>query len=83
MARTDTSPGIKYLTDPQLCERYNVTAMSIWRWLNDPDMGFPQPALVIKDRRYWDEAQLVAWERGTVRPERRRRSPPRRNRASA
>jgi predicted DNA-binding transcriptional regulator AlpA len=34
--------------------------MSLWRWLNDPAMGFPRP-LVISRRRYWREADIARW----------------------
>jgi len=37
-----------------------VSDMSIWRWLNDPDMNFPEPVYIQK-RRYWREAELGAW----------------------
>jgi len=37
-----------------------VSDMSIWRWLNDPDMSFPKP-IYIQKRRYWREAELGAW----------------------
>jgi hypothetical protein len=37
--------------------------MSLWRWLRDPEINFPQPALRVRERRYWLEEQLVAWER--------------------
>lgn len=37
-----------------------VSDMSLWRWLNDPAMGFPQP-IRIQKRRYWKEAEILAW----------------------
>ena len=37
-----------------------VSDMSIWRWLNDPDMSFPKP-IYIQKRRYWRAAELGAW----------------------
>jgi hypothetical protein len=40
--------------------------MSLWRWLKDPTIGFPQPAMRVKDRRYWLEADLIAWERAQL-----------------
>jgi predicted DNA-binding transcriptional regulator AlpA len=74
----------KYLTGPEVCARYGVTSMSLWRWLQDPDLGFPQPTLRIKERRYWEEAELVAWERASAtRRARPRRRLPRRRGAEA
>jgi len=63
----DQIPDERFLSGPEVGRRYGVNArMTLWRWLNDPsyaDLGFPQPAFRIRDRRYWREADLVAWER--------------------
>jgi predicted DNA-binding transcriptional regulator AlpA len=37
-----------------------VSQMTIWRWLKDPAVGFPEPRY-IKTRRYWREDDLTAW----------------------
>ena len=37
-----------------------ISDMTLWRWLNDPDMAFPSPIYLGK-RRYWREAELTAW----------------------
>ena len=37
-----------------------VSDMTIWRWLNDPALNFPQP-IYIGRRRYWKEAEVSAW----------------------
>jgi len=37
-----------------------VSDMTLWRWLNDRAMGFPEPVYIQK-RRYWREAELGAW----------------------
>lgn len=52
----------KYLTGPQVCARYSITDMTLWRWLQDPALGFPQPTLIVRQRRFWDEAVLRDWE---------------------
>jgi len=41
--------------------RYRVTDMALWRWVNHPTMGFPQP-IYINRRRYWREADLDAFD---------------------
>ena len=38
----------------------DVSDMWIWRKLNDPQSGFPQPVYIGR-RRYWREADIVAW----------------------
>ncbi len=49
--------------------RYQVVERTISRWLADPSMSFPAP-IKIRQRRYWREADLLAWERSraTARP---------------
>ena len=37
-----------------------VSDMAIWRWLQDPDLGFPQP-VYIGTRRFWRQDEIVAW----------------------
>jgi predicted DNA-binding transcriptional regulator AlpA len=40
-----------------------VSDMTMWRWLNEPTMKFPQP-IYINRRRYWREGQIVDWLQG-------------------
>ena len=44
-----------------MAARYDVTDMSIWRWKRDPRLNFPKP-IRIGRRKFWDEAELIAWE---------------------
>lgn len=37
-----------------------VSDMTLWRWLNDPTLDFPRP-IYIGRRRYWREAEILAW----------------------
>lgn len=53
----------RYLPDPKVCERYGITSMTLWRWDHDPHLNFPKP-IRVKLRKYRDEAELKAWERG-------------------
>ena len=39
-----------------------ISDMTLWRWINDEELGFPTP-LVISKRRFWRESDLTAWER--------------------
>jgi hypothetical protein len=56
--------------DPQVLERYGITAMTLWRWDRDPELGFPKP-IYIRLRKYRRLSQLVAWERQRARASRR------------
>jgi predicted DNA-binding transcriptional regulator AlpA len=51
----------KLLPDPKVCERYNVTPMTLWRWDHDPDLNFPKP-IRIRSRKYRDERELDAFD---------------------
>lgn len=42
----------------QLCG--GISDMTLWRWLENPDMNFPKP-IYIGRRRYWREAEIIAW----------------------
>ena len=37
-----------------------VSDMSLWRWLQNPDLNFPRPVYIGK-RRYFKEAEVIAW----------------------
>jgi predicted DNA-binding transcriptional regulator AlpA len=51
-----------YLSAAQICKRYGVSDMTLWRWLHDPELGFPQPALRVKTHRLWIPAQVDEWD---------------------
>ena len=36
----------------------NVSDMSLWRWLHDSSLGFPEP-IVIRKRRFWRLGDLL------------------------
>lgn len=51
----------KRIQAAQVCELCGgVSTMSIWRWLNDPEMNFPKP-IYIGRRRYWRETDITDW----------------------
>jgi predicted DNA-binding transcriptional regulator AlpA len=52
----------RYLSARQVQTRYGITDMTLWRWLQNDELSFPRP-LYINRRRYFDEADLMAWER--------------------
>ena len=51
-----------YLPGRQVRDRYNVSEMTIWRWLQNAELKFPKPT-VINRRRYWLLEELEQWER--------------------
>jgi predicted DNA-binding transcriptional regulator AlpA len=50
-----------YLPAGHVRSRYGVSDMSLWRWLRDDALGFPQP-IRINRRRFWRLSELKAWE---------------------
>jgi hypothetical protein len=48
-----------------VCKRYGVTGRTISRWERDPDLNFPQPA-VINNRKYYSEELLTDWDRANA-----------------
>jgi predicted DNA-binding transcriptional regulator AlpA len=51
----------KLLPAAKVRQRYDVSDMSIWRWLHNDELGFPKP-LRINKRRFWRLSELRAWE---------------------
>ena len=45
-----------------LCKRFKVVDRTISRWQADPRLNFPKP-IIINRRKYFDENEIVAWER--------------------
>ena len=64
-ARSSTDAAEQFLPARQVWERYGVTQMSLWRWLRDPELKFPQP-IRIGRFRYWRLSDLIEWERSRV-----------------
>lgn len=51
-----------YLTAQQVCARFGgISAMTLWRWCRDPELGFPVPIRVNR-RRFFKEADVLAFE---------------------
>ena len=42
--------------------RFGISDMSLWRWVKDPAIGFPQP-MRINNRRYFRIDEIEAFER--------------------
>jgi predicted DNA-binding transcriptional regulator AlpA len=45
-----------------------ISAMTLWRWLRSERVRFPQPTLVVNNRRYWSAGSIRRWlaERGAA-----------------
>ena len=56
-----SKPNESLLPATAVRARYGVSDMTIFRWLADPRLSFPQP-IRINGRRYWRTADLQAFE---------------------
>ena len=52
----------RLVPDPEVCGRYGVSAMTLWRWDQDQNLNFPKPVR-IRRRKYRDAAELDAFDR--------------------
>jgi len=43
----------------------NISDMTLWRWLRDESLGFPQPTM-IRNRRFWDADEIEAFRERMV-----------------
>jgi predicted DNA-binding transcriptional regulator AlpA len=67
-ARTYSARDLKHDRNPhrriqaaivrQLCG--GISDMTLWRWQDNPELIFPRP-IYIGRRRYWREAEIIAW----------------------
>ncbi len=51
----------KYLTGPQVLDRYQITRVTLFRWQKNKELAFPQP-LTVNRRKFFLEDELIAWE---------------------
>ena len=45
----------------EVCRRTGRSRMSIWRYLRDPVLDFPQPVTLGKRDRSWYEDEIADW----------------------
>ena len=61
-----TDSADQFLPARQVWKRYGVSSMTLWRWLKNTELKFPQP-MRIGRLRYWRVSDLVEWERSAAR----------------
>ncbi|RYH64470.1 MAG: hypothetical protein EON54_06545 [Alcaligenaceae bacterium] len=62
------------MTAKDVCARFGgVTTMSLYRWLKDEALGFPQP-IQIRKRRYWLMTDIATFQNRMASEGIRRRS---------
>nr|WP_045686740.1 helix-turn-helix domain-containing protein [Roseovarius sp. BRH_c41] len=51
----------QYLTSNEVQDRYKISRSSVYRWQENPEIGFPAP-MKIGARILWREAELDAFD---------------------
>ena len=59
--RTESTAKEVFLTGPQVQRRYQKSHVSIWRWVEDSELGFPKP-IKIRRLNYFRLSELEEWE---------------------
>lgn len=49
-------------TSAWILDHFGVSRLTLRRWLERPDIGFPAPAMRIAGVRYWRVADVLAFE---------------------
>jgi hypothetical protein len=57
----------RFLPARKVWERYGITPMTLWRWVHDSKMNFPQP-IYRNGYRYFFLPSLLDWERSRALP---------------
>ena len=66
MAEAKTTAKAVLLPDPAVARRYGVHPLTLRRWDNNPDLGFP-PVVMLNKRRYREVEALDAWDKRNSR----------------
>jgi excisionase family DNA binding protein len=57
---------ITYMPASAVQTRYGISDMTLYRWLRDAKLGFPQP-LIVRRRRLFRRDDLDKWDRARCR----------------
>jgi hypothetical protein len=55
----------QFVPDPQVCREFGITAMTLWRWDHDPDLGFA-PRIQIRGKNYRSRKHLEEFKQRMV-----------------
>ena len=57
---TNTESGCKYYPARRVWERYDISDMTLYRWINSERMKFPKP-VYLRRLRHWNISDLKEW----------------------
>lgn len=55
----------RFIPDKDVCARYGISPMTLWRWDRNPALKFPKP-IRINRRKYRDEKDLESFEQSRI-----------------
>jgi predicted DNA-binding transcriptional regulator AlpA len=64
-AQADTGRD-ELVPDPQVWKEFSISAMTLWRWNQDPALNFPPP-IKIRNRNFRSRRELEAFKERMVR----------------
>jgi hypothetical protein len=56
----------EFVTDSKVCEEFNITKMTLWRWDRNPAIGFPPP-VYINARKFRSRRLVEEFKQNLVR----------------
>ena len=57
----------RYVSSGELHSRYSISGMTLWRWMQDPEVAFPRPVKLNRNgRNFWWLPAIIEWERTRV-----------------
>lgn len=60
--KVEADKATRHLPAKAVCVRYGIVERTLARWLADESLAFPKP-MIVHGRRYFDEAEIEAFER--------------------
>jgi hypothetical protein len=63
---TGPPPEDFLIPDPVIAKEFHITLMTLWRWTNDEQLGFP-PAVQIRGKNFRSRNQIEQFKRDMVR----------------
>jgi len=73
-AKVNSVPDDEWVPDPVVCQEFGITAMTLWRWDHDPELGFPPP-FKVRNRKFRRRQQINEWKNSWWRAAIARRTP--------
>ena len=58
-------PKDELVPDPQVCEEFGITSMTLWRWDHDSELDFPPP-IKIRKKNYRSRQSLEKFKQRMV-----------------